>query len=42
VGVATLRPGEDDGTSLLAAADWALYQAKRSGRNQVVAAQQQG
>ena len=39
VGVATLRTGENDGAALVAAADWALYQAKRTGRNQVVAAQ---
>ena len=37
VGSATLHPAEDDGASLIAAADWALYRAKRSGRKQVVA-----
>ncbi len=39
VGVATMLPGQNDGDALVASADWALYQAKRSGRNRVVAAQ---
>jgi diguanylate cyclase (GGDEF)-like protein len=37
VGVAALRPG-DDTQALLAAADAALYQAKRAGRDRVFAA----
>jgi len=39
VGVATMKSGQNDGDPLVAAGDWALYQAKRSGRNRVVAAQ---
>jgi diguanylate cyclase (GGDEF)-like protein len=38
VGVATMPTDGDDPTSLLAAADAALYEAKRSGKNRVVAA----
>ncbi len=39
VGVATMLPGQNDGDPLVAAADWALYQAKHNGRNRVFAAQ---
>lgn len=38
VGVATRRMSGDDGAALIAAADGALYHAKRAGRNRVTAA----
>ncbi len=37
LGCAALRPEEDDGRALLARADARLYEAKRAGRNRVVA-----
>ncbi len=36
IGVASLGPGMTDGTQLIATADAALYEAKRTGRNRVV------
>ena len=39
VSAATLRAGENDGTALVAAGDFPIYQARRIGRNQVVADQ---
>jgi PleD family two-component response regulator len=38
IGVAAFRPG-DSGTELLARADAAAYEAKRSGRDRVVLAE---
>jgi diguanylate cyclase (GGDEF)-like protein len=35
IGIGTLAPGSHDGTALVAAADAALYAAKRAGRNRV-------
>lgn len=35
IGVAQLRPGAPDAASLVAAADGALYRAKRAGKNRV-------
>ena len=37
IGVATASGKEQDGTGLIQAADAALYQAKKNGRNRVVA-----
>ena len=38
LGVAELKPGDEDGGALLARADAALYGAKAGGRNRVVPA----